>query len=430
MGKNVVVIGTQWGDEGKGKIVDMLTEYAAAVTRFQGGHNAGHTLVIGGQQTILHLIPSGILHEGVQCLIGNGVVLSPSALIEEIQALEAKSVPVKERLRISDACPLLLPYHIALDNAREQARGKEKIGTTGRGIGPAYEDKVARRGLRVSDLFNQTQFTTKLHDVVNYHNFALQHYFKAKPLDHQKILDETLTLAATLVPMITDVPELLAQLHNEDKNILFEGAQGTMLDIDQGTYPFVTSSNTTAGGAATGSGIGPCNIDYILGITKAYTTRVGSGPFPTELFDDINAHLSKQGHEFGATTGRRRRCGWLDTVILKRACILNSLTGICITKLDVLDGLETLRICTGYSCDGHELQTLPMEAEAFARCKPIYIDMPGWQESTAGIRDYNKLPANAHAYLEKIESLVGTPIDIVSTGAERDDTIIRRHPFA
>jgi adenylosuccinate synthase len=427
MGKNVVVIGTQWGDEGKGKIVDFLTERAVAVTRFQGGHNAGHTLVIEGQQTILHLIPSGILREGVQCLIGNGVVLSPSALLEEIQMLEAKGVPVRERLRISDACPLLLPYHVALDHAREQARGKAKIGTTGRGIGPAYEDKVARRGLRVSDLSNRDQFAAKLREVVDYHNFALLNYFKAEPVDFQKVLDESLAIADTLAPMVADIPELLAQLR--DKNVLFEGAQGTLLDIDQGTYPFVTSSNTTAGGAATGSGVGPRDIDYILGITKAYTTRVGSGPFPSELFDDVGKHLGTKGHEFGATTGRPRRCGWIDIVALRRSRIINSLSGLCITKLDVLDGLETVRLCVGYNCDGEELKTPPTGAEAFGRCEPIYIEMPGWQESTVGVRRYEELPANARVYLEKLESLIEIPIDIISTGAERSKTIIRRHPF-
>ena len=430
MGKNVVVIGTQFGDEGKGKVVDLLTERAAAVTRFQGGHNAGHTLVVYTRQTILHLIPSGILHEGVQCLIGNGVVLSPSALLEEIKMLEDKEdVPVREFLRISDACSLLLPYHVALDHAREQARGKAKIGTTGRGIGPAYEDKVARRGLRVSDLLNPDQFATKLKEVMTYHNFALKQYFRVQPIDFEQVLEETLSIADILIPMITDVPELLAQLRVEGKNVLFEGAQGTLLDIDQGTYPFVTSSNTTAGGAATGSGVGPRDLDYILGITKAYTTRVGSGPFPTELFDDTGKHLSAKGHEFGATTGRPRRCGWIDVVALRRAHIINSLTGICLTKLDVLDGLETVRICVGYRCDGKELKMSSMGAETFARCQPIYIDMPGWSDQTAGMRSYEELPVNARAYIEKLESLLEIPIDIISTGANRKETIIKRHPF-
>ncbi|MDM8566396.1 adenylosuccinate synthase [Candidatus Halobeggiatoa sp. HSG11] len=429
MGKNVVVVGTQFGDEGKGKIVDLLTERAAAVTRFQGGHNAGHTLVIDGQQTILHLIPSGILRSRVQCLIGNGVVLSPSAVLEEIKTLEDKGVPVRERLKISDACPLLLPYHVALDNAREIARGKNKIGTTGRGIGPAYEDKVARRGLRVSDLNNKDQFTTKLREVIEYHNFALTNYFKTEPVDFQTILDETIAIGEILMPMVADVPELLAQLNLKGNNILFEGAQGTWLDIDQGTYPFVTSSNTTAGGAATGSGVGPRNLDYILGITKAYMTRVGSGPFPSELFDNAGKHLSKQGHEYGATTGRARRCGWLDIVALRRSNTVNSITGLCITKLDVMDGLETVKICTGYDYDGKELQTPPTGAEAFERCKPIYLEMPGWEQSTSGIRNYGDLPINARNYLEKIEELLEIPIDMISTGAERDHTIIKQHPF-
>lgn len=430
MGKNVVVIGTQFGDEGKGKVVDLLTERAAAVTRFQGGHNAGHTLVVYTRQTILHLIPSGILHEGVQCLIGNGVVLSPSALLEEIKMLEDKEdVPVREFLRISDACSLLLPYHVALDHAREQARGKAKIGTTGRGIGPAYEDKVARRGLRVSDLLNPDQFATKLKEVMTYHNFALKQYFRVQPIDFEQVLKETLSIADILKPMVTDVPELLAKLRAEGKNVLFEGAQGTLLDIDQGTYPFVTSSNTTAGGAATGSGVGPRDLDYILGITKAYTTRVGSGPFPTELFDETGKHLSEKGHEFGATTGRSRRCGWIDVVALRRARIINSLTGICLTKLDVLDGLETVRICVGYQSDGKELKMSSMGAETFARCQPIYIDMPGWSDQTAGVRNYEELPANACAYIEKLESLLEIPIEIISTGANRNETIIRRNPF-
>jgi adenylosuccinate synthase len=430
MGKNVVVIGTQFGDEGKGKVVDLLTERAAAVTRFQGGHNAGHTLVVYTRQTILHLIPSGILHEGVQCLIGNGVVLSPSALLEEIKMLEDKEdIPVREFLRISDACSLLLPYHVALDHAREQARGKAKIGTTGRGIGPAYEDKVARRGLRVSDLLNPDQFATKLKEVMTYHNFALKQYFRVQPIDFKQVLEETLSIADILKPMVVDVPELLAKLRAEGKNVLFEGAQGTLLDIDQGTYPFVTSSNTTAGGAATGSGVGPRDLDYILGITKAYTTRVGSGPFPTELFDETGKHLSAKGHEFGATTGRPRRCGWIDVVALRRARIINSLTGICLTKLDVLDGLETVRICVGYRCDGKELKMSSMGAEMLTRCQPIYIEMPGWSDQTAGVRSYEELPVNARAYIEKLESLLEIPIDIISTGANRNETIIRQHPF-
>lgn len=429
MGKNVVVIGTQWGDEGKGKIVDLLTDQAGAVVRFQGGHNAGHTLVIGNEKTVLHLIPSGILRDKVHCIIGNGVVLSPTALLEEIQMLESKNVPVRERLRVSDACALLLPHHIALDQARERARGNAKIGTTGRGIGPAYEDKVARRGLRVGDLCNRQHFADKLQSVLDYHNFALTHYFKAEPVDFQKTLDEVLAIADILLPMTMDVVDFLAQLREDQQNILFEGAQGTLLDIDQGTYPFVTSSNTTAGGAATGSGVGPCDLDYILGIAKAYCTRVGSGPFPTELFDDIGEHLSTKGFEFGATTGRARRCGWFDAVALKRSRIINSLTGLCVTKLDVLDGLKTLKICVAYNHQGKELNYLPSDVEILDQCQPVYIEMPGWQESTVGVKVYEQLPANARNYLEKLAELVGVPVDIISTGAERNQTIIQRHPF-
>ncbi len=429
MGKNVVIIGAQWGDEGKGKIVDLLTDRATAVVRYQGGHNAGHTLVINGQKTVLHLIPSGILHRAVTCIIGNGVVLSPSALLEEIHSLEARGIPVRDYLRLSDACALLLPYHVALDQARELARGQAKIGTTGRGIGPAYEDKIARRGLRLSDLFNPSQFANQLKEVMDYHNFALQHYFKTATIDYQSVLDETLALGAQLMPLVIDVPPLLQQWYQAGNNILFEGAQGTMLDIDHGTYPFVTSSSTTGGGAATGSGMGPRYFDYILGIAKAYCTRVGSGPFPTELFDEVGEHLTSKGFEFGATTGRRRRCGWLDVAILKRAIFVNSLTGLCITKLDVLDGLDPVRICTGYRYQGQECTLPPNGAAMLAQCEPIYLELPGWQESTVGIREYQQLPANARAYLEKLESLVEIPIDIISTGAERNETIIKRHPF-
>ncbi len=431
MGKNVVIIGTQWGDEGKGKVVDLLTEQASAVARFQGGHNAGHTLVIDGKKTVLHLIPSGILHENVTCFIGNGVVLSPSALLEEMQILRDGGMSLEGRLYISEACPLILPYHIALDNAREVARGKNKIGTTGRGIGPAYEDKVSRRGLRVGDLRDVEQFANKLREVMGYHNFMLEHYYKAEAVDIDKVLNDTLAMRDTLLPLIADVPAVLEQHFTQGNNILFEGAQGTLLDIDQGTYPFVTSSNTTAGGAASGSGMGPAYFDYILGIVKAYTTRVGSGPFPTELFDEDGAgnHLGVKGHEFGATTGRKRRCGWLDIVALRRAKLINSLTGMCITKLDVLDGLDTLRICTAYDYEGETLAHPPVGAEAFEKCKPIYMDMPGWSESTSGVQSYAELPENAKNYIAKIEALMGIPADIISTGADRKDTIIRRHPF-
>ena len=428
--KNVVVIGTQWGDEGKGKLVDLLTDRVGAVVRFQGGHNAGHTLVIGGEKTVLHLIPSGVLRAGVQCLIGNGVVLSPSALLEELKMLEGKGVPARERLKISEACTLILPYHIALDGARELARGKAAIGTTGRGIGPAYEDKIARRALRLGDLFHRERFAAKLGEVLDYHNFVLQNYYKCDPVDFQKTLEETLAFAEVLQPMVADVTELLSEYRRRGESILFEGAQGSLLDVDHGTYPFVTSSNTTAGGAATGTGVGPLDLDYVLGITKAYTTRVGSGPFPTELFDDMGAHLARRGHEFGATTGRPRRCGWFDAVALRRAVQVNSVSGLCITKLDVLDGLDTIRLCVGYNCDGAESLTPPAGAEALAGCEPVYVEMPGWKESTVGVKRHEDLPVKAREYLTRIEEVVGTPVDIISTGPDRADTIVLRDPFA
>ncbi len=430
MAKNVVVLGTQWGDEGKGKIVDLLTEDAQAVVRFQGGHNAGHTLVIGGEKTVLHLIPSGILREGVECLIGNGVVVAPDALMEEIGMLEARDVPARERLRLSEACPLILPYHVVLDHARERARGKAAIGTTGRGIGPAYEDKVSRRGLRVGDLFHRERFAAKLGEVLDYHNFVLRNYLKAQSVDFQEILDQALGFAESLQPMVVDVPGRLYQLRDEGRNILFEGAQGTLLDIDHGTYPYVTSSNTTAGGVCTGSGVGPRELDYILGITKAYTTRVGAGPFPTELFDEMGEHLARRGHEFGATTGRPRRCGWFDAVALRRSIQLNSLTGLCITKLDVLDGLETIRLCVGYASEGNEYRVPPVGAESLEACEPVYLDMPGWRESTVGVTSRAALPANAQRYLAKIEEIAGIPVDMVSTGPERRENIVIRNPFA
>jgi len=429
MGKNVVVIGTQWGDEGKGKVVDLLTDRAKVVVRFQGGHNAGHTLVIGGKKTVLHLIPSGILRDGVRCLIGNGVVVSPQALVEEIDMLESRGVPVKSRLNISEACPLILPYHVALDHAREIARGKSAIGTTGRGIGPAYEDKVSRRGLRLGDLLHRERFAAKLGEVLDYHNFALKHYYKSDTVDFQHVLDETLALSEKITPLIADIPELLHQYQHQGVGIMFEGAQGALLDIDHGTYPYVTSSNTTAGNAGTGSGVGPRAFDYILGITKAYTTRVGSGPFPTELDDAFGRHLAEKGHEFGSTTGRPRRCGWFDAVALRRSNNINSVSGLCITKLDVLDGLEKIQICTGYRCNGEERKTPPVGEEAFASCAPIYEELPGWTQSTVGIKKYSDLPANAQAYLKRIEEVVDTPVDIISTGPDREETIVLRHPF-
>ncbi len=429
MGKNVVVIGTQWGDEGKGKVVDLLTDRASAVVRFQGGHNAGHTLVIDGHKTVLHLIPSGVLREGVRCLIGNGVVLSPAALLEEIAMLEESGVPVRERLGLSAACPLILPYHIALDHARELARGKKAIGTTGRGIGPAYEDKISRRGIRLGELLDTGHFKERLREVLEYHNFALEHYFKASPVDYGSVLDDALAQAEQLRPLVVDVPGVLHGLRAEGANVLFEGAQGSLLDIDHGTYPYVTSSNTTAGGACSGSGVGPKDLDYILGIVKAYTTRVGAGPFPTELFDGDGERLGERGHEFGATTGRKRRCGWLDMVALKRAFAVNSVTGLCITKLDVLDGMETIRICTAYEMDGEVLEVPPVGADALARCTPQYMEVPGWSESTLGATTLDALPANARAYLETIETQSGLPIDLISTGPDRAQTLVRRHPF-
>ncbi|MCB1921309.1 MAG: adenylosuccinate synthase [Candidatus Competibacteraceae bacterium] len=431
MGKNVVVIGAQWGDEGKGKVVDLLTENAAAVVRFQGGHNAGHTLVIHGQKTILHLIPSGILHEGVACLIGNGVVLSPAALLTEVDQLEQQGVAVVERLRISEACPLILPYHIALDQAREKARGERAIGTTGRGIGPAYEDKIARRAVRLGDLFHPERFAAKLGEVLDFHNFVLKNYFQAEPVDFQTVLNETLVfMAERLRPLAADVTRLLDAHRQRGDNMLFEGAQGAMLDIDHGTYPYVTSSNTTTGGASTGTGLGPRYLDYVLGITKAYTTRVGGGPFPTELFDETGNYLAERGHEFGSTTGRRRRCGWFDAVALRRSILNNSVSGLCVTKLDVLDGLDYVRLCIGYQCGSERLDHAPLGAEALAGCEPIYEEMPGWRDSTVGVRQYENLPVNAQAYLRRLEELIDTPIDLISTGPDRADTIVLRDPFA
>jgi len=429
MGKNVVVIGTQWGDEGKGKIVDLLTDRAAAVARFQGGHNAGHTLVIGGKKTVLHLIPSGILRDGVSCLIGNGVVLSLDALVQEADALIANGVPVFERLRISPGCPLILPSHAALDLAREKSRGAAAIGTTGRGIGPAYEDKAARRALRVADLFVREHFAAKLGEVLDYHNFLLKNYFRAEPVDFDKVLDQALTAADVVAPITADVTQILQDLANAGKSILFEGAQGTFLDIDHGTYPFVTSSNTVAAAASTGTGIGPRNLDYILGIVKAYTTRVGAGPFPTELFDDQGQHLARVGAEFGATTGRPRRCGWFDAVALRRSIINSSVSGLCVTKLDVLDEFETIQICVGYQIDGEPVAGVPVLVDRFARCEPVYEECAGWQASTVGITEFAALPGNARKYLARIEELAGVPIDIISTGPDREQTIIKRHPF-
>ena len=429
MSRNVVILGTQWGDEGKGKIVDLLTEQADAVVRFQGGHNAGHTLVIGGEKTVLHLIPSGVLRAGVQCLIGNGVVLSPEALLKEIDALETSGVPVQDRLKISAACPLILPYHVALDQAREARRGENKIGTTGRGIGPCYEDKAARRALRLGDLRDPKRFATTLEEVLDYHNHVLEHYYGVEKLAVSAVLDEALAHGERLLPMMADVTSLLHEYRQTQARLLFEGAQGSLLDIDHGTYPFVTSSNTTAGGTATGSGFGPLFLDYVLGITKAYTTRVGSGPFPTELFDETGLRLAERGHEFGATTGRPRRCGWFDAVALRTAVNINSVSGLCLTKLDVLDGLEEISVCIGYTNEAGDTVANPIDAVDYDNLRPVYETLPGWSESTVGLKSLGALPDAARAYIKRVEELVGAPIDIISTGPDREETIVLRHPF-
>ncbi|MEX2131615.1 MAG: adenylosuccinate synthase [Pseudohongiellaceae bacterium] len=424
MGKSVVVLGTQWGDEGKGKIVDLLTEDVALVARFQGGHNAGHTLVIGGHKTVLHLLPSGILRDGVNCVIGNGVVLSLEALIKEIEELEQRGVPVRDRLHISGACPLILPTHVALDQARDG-----KLGTTGRGIGPAYEDKAARRGIRLAEALNRDQFTEKLRELMAYHNFILENYYGKSPVDFQQTLETQLALIDQVCPLVTDTIEILHNHRKRGDNILFEGAQGSLLDIDHGTYPYVTSSNTTAGGAATGSGFGPLYLDYVLGITKAYATRVGSGPFPTELFDDVGAHLARVGAEKGATTGRDRRCGWFDAAAVRQAIRINSVSGICLTKLDVLDGLDSIKICTGYRGNGDCLSSWLMNVSSGTKLEPVYKELPGWKESTVGVKSVEQLPTNARAYISFIETEIEAPVDIISTGPDREETIVLRHPF-
>jgi len=435
-GRNVVVVGTQWGDEGKGKLVDWLTEMAQGVVRFQGGHNAGHTLVINGVKTALHLIPSGIMRPGVKCYIGNGVVLSAAKLLEEIEGLEKAGVEVRSRLRISEACPLILPFHAALDIARETFRekgGSEKIGTTGRGIGPAYEDKIARRALRVQDLKHPDRFAARLKDLLELHNFVLTKFLNAQPLDYQQVFDEAMRHAELLRPMMADVSRELNEAHQRGDNLLFEGAQGTLLDVDHGTYPYVTSSNCVAGNAAAGAGVGPGMLHYILGITKAYCTRVGGGPFPTELDwqtpGTVGYHLSTVGAEKGVTTGRSRRCGWFDAALLKRSAQVNGLSGLCITKLDVLDGIEELKLCVGYELDGEQIDILPMGADEISRCNPVYETIPGWSDSTVGVTDYDKLPVNARLYLQRIEQVTGVPVDIISTSPDRDHTIMMRHPY-
>jgi adenylosuccinate synthase len=423
------VIGTQWGDEGKGAVVDVLAERADAVVRFQGGHNAGHTLVIGERKTVLHLIPSGILREGVICVIGNGVVVSLEALCKEMDELIARGVPAEERLRISPACPVILTSHVLLDKAREQASGAGAIGTTGRGIGPAYEDKVARRALRIADLFAPRVLEEKLERLLDLHNFLLARYYSTETVDPRRELDDLLRYGERVKPLVVDVTELLGNLHRDGRNMLFEGAQGAMLDIDLGTYPYVTSSNTTVGGAASGTGVGPRVVDYVLGIVKAYTTRVGAGPFPTELHDDMGKHLGRVGAEFGSTTGRARRCGWFDAVQLRRAVFTNSLAGLCLTKLDVLDGVPDIKICVGYRLDGRVLEAPPLLMERFGDCEPVYETLPGWTTPTCGATSYTALPVEAQRYLRRIEELAGVPIDIVSTGPSREAVIMRRHPF-
>ena len=429
MSSTVVVIGAQWGDEGKGKVVDLLSERCRAVVRFQGGHNAGHTVVIGGRKTVLHLIPSGILRERVSSIIGHGVVLAPDALVEEMEMLQRQAVPVAERLLVSEACSLILTSHVALDRASEGMRGGVRIGTTGRGIGPAYEDRAARRALRVYDLLDEARFERRLRPLLDYHNFLLESYYRAPRVDFASCLDAALAAADRIRPLTCDVPKRLFALHRSGENILFEGAQGAMLDVDQGTFPFVTSSHTVAAGASCGSGLGPREMDYVLGIAKAYATRVGEGPFPTELHDEVGAHLASQGQERGATTGRPRRCGWLDAVALRRAVRTNSVSGLCITKLDVLDGLDTIKVCVAYQLNGERLDELPADAERLARCEPVFHEMEGWRASTLGARSRAELPAKARAYLDRIETLAEAPVHMISTGPERDDAIIDHHPF-
>ena len=429
MGKNVIVIGTQWGDEGKGKIVDLLTEQAQAVIRFQGGHNAGHTLIIGGEKTVLHLIPSGILRPGVACVIGNGVVVHLPSLLSEIDRLEGKGVAVAERLRISAACPLILPTHIALDQAREQARGHKAIGTTGRGIGPAYEDKAGRRSLRIADLFDECSFGERLAEVMELHNFMLEKYYAAAPVSVAATRDEWLQHAVRIRPLVVDTVAYLDDLRLRGARLMFEGAQGALLDVDHGTYPYVTSSNTSAGAASTGTGLGPGVFDYVLGVVKAYATRVGGGPFPTELFDETGQRLARVGVEFGSTTGRPRRCGWFDAVTVRRAVVNSSVTGLCVTKLDVLDGLPAVKVCTGYRLDGVVHTDPPLLVDQYPKVEPVYEELPGWSASTIGVRRLDALPAEARQYLRRLEEIVGVPVDMISTGADRDHNIILRHPF-
>lgn len=429
MAKSIVILGSQWGDEGKGKIVDLLTAKAQVAVRFQGGHNAGHTLVIDGEKTVLHLIPSGILHPNVMCIIGQGVVISPTAITTEIERIQNKAENCRERIKISSAATLVMPYHVALDKAREKAKGKNAVGTTGRGIGPAYEDKVARRAIRLVDVFDEKRFKEKAIEVLDFHNFVLQNYFNEPKVSLEEVLEEGRIAREKLAPFIADVPSLLQQYRKEGKDIIFEGAQGTLLDIDHGTYPFVTSSNTTAGGVAGGSGYGPCYIDTVLGITKAYCTRVGGGPFLTELTDVVGQTIAQRGNEFGSTTGRPRRCGWFDAVALRRSVLINSLAGLVITKLDVLDEFDVIKICVGYQLDGQILTVPPVDTESLAKCEPIYEEWPGWKANTKGVREYSALPLKAQQYLKRIEELCEVPIYMISTGPDRQDTICLLDPF-
>lgn len=430
MAKNVVVIGTQWGDEGKGKIVDWLTDHAQGVVRFQGGHNAGHTLVVEGKKTVLHLIPSGILRKGIACFIGSGVVVSPEALLKEVDELEAAGIDVVARLNIAPTCPLILPYHVALDQARELAKGKSKIGTTGRGIGPAYEDKIARRALRMQDLFDEAVFARKLKENIDLYNVQLTQIYDAAPVDFDTVLKSTMALATRICPMISDVSNQLYKMNEAGQSLLFEGAQGTLLDVDHGTYPYVTSSNCSAGAAAPGAGVAPQMLHYVLGIVKAYTTRVGSGPFPTELFDEVGVGLGQRGNEFGATTGRARRCGWFDAAALKRSIQVNGVSGLCVTKLDVMDGMDEIKLCVGYEFHGEKIDILPFGSDAVEACTPIYETLPGWRETTYGTKTYEELPENAKVYLARIEEVCQAPIAIISTGPDREETIVLQHPYA
>ncbi|HXK00462.1 MAG TPA: adenylosuccinate synthase [Buchnera sp. (in: enterobacteria)] len=429
MYKNIIILGAQWGDEGKGKIVDLLTEKAKYVVRYQGGHNAGHTLVVDNKKIILHVVPSGILHKNTIGILGNGVVICPFSLINELNNLEKKGIIVKDKILISENCFLILPYHIRMDIAREKQRGS--IGTTKRGIGPAYEDKVSRRGLRIGDLRDKENFSINLKKIIDYYNYQLVNYYQEKPINYSKVLTEIFSLSDILINMIADIPDILYSAIKNNKLIIFEGAQGTFLDIDHGTYPYVTSSNSTAGGASTGSGVGPLNFDYVLGVMKSYATRVGLGPFPTEVFNELDAYFCNYGSEFGSTTGRRRRTGWLDLVALKRSIRINSLSGLCLTKLDVLDGLREIKICTAYKNLNNNsiMYNTPLSIKDWKAIEPIYETLSGWNESTIGVNSLSKLPLSARNYIKRIEEITEIPIDLISTGPDRKDIIILNNLF-